>query len=351
MNVINLGTTPNKTMKQPFGTDIKSVPCFVKTPAFTGVTDVFRKKFVTTQKEIIEIFENDKTSDGIAGTLPKNWLVRLHAQTREEKNNIEKKIFLTLRAAIRHLKPYNVNIKHKNYSQHKAELERKQIKESSEFLTKAFRHFGIIPETNSVYLKQRKVHGKYINRGYLLAERGKNPTLEKIFIKTFKKINPDLIECNTNGKYAELAHGLNLNELKCDYISKVYWGDVKADYIATEYESPPRFSSPIVQFKKEYNNLLDFAMDFYKQTGIKLLELMKKGINPGKTTHKNKFEPKHKDDLIVGFLQSILEKAGLCHCDLHKDNAIIGTDKSGKAIVKIVDIGGVTKRYCSKFYD
>ena len=345
MNVIDLGTTKKITMKQPFGTDSKSVPCFAPKIAFTGATDIFRKSFIETQDEIIKIFENDKFADGIAGKLPQNWLNKIQTTSKEEKDEIVKRIFLSFRAAIKHLKPYNTDTKSIKFSQKQADLENKRLKEASEFLTKALRHFGILEETNSVYFKRRKVRGKYINRGYLLAERGKAPSLERLFIKTFKKNLDNTIEANANGKYSELAHGLNLNELKCEYISKFYWGDVKAGYLATEYETPPKYSSPIVQFKKEYKDLLNFAVDFLDQTGINLMDIMKKGINPGKINKRNRFEPANKEDLIIGFLQTTLNKAGLCHCDLHKDNAVIGTDKNGKAIVKIVDIGGVVKRY------
>ena len=344
MNVIDLGTTKNTTMKQPFGTDYKSVPCFAKKISFNGAGDIFRKSFIETQDEIIKIFENDKLSDGIAGKLPQTWLNKIQTTSKEEKDEIVKRIFLSFRAAIKHLKPYNIDAKSIKFSQKQADLENRRLKEASKFLTKALHHFGILEDTNSVYFKRRKVRGKYINRGYLLAERGKNPTLEKLFIKTFKKTD-NTIEANANGKYSELAHGLYLNELKCEYISKFYWGDVKAGYLATEYETPPKHISPIVQFKKEYKDLLDFAVDFFKQTGISLMDIMKKGINPGKINNRNRFEPANKEDLIIGFLQTTLNKAGLCHCDLHKDNAVIGTDKNGKAIVKIVDIGGVVKRY------
>ncbi len=348
MNVINLGTTLNKTMKQPSGTDRTSVPCFVKQTSFTGATDIFTKNFIPTQKEIAEVFANDKACDGIAGFLPQRWYAKLKGETFSEKVELEKKVLHAFRAAVKHLKPYNEDPSSPKFKRYLFDLENKRLKEASDYLTKVLRHFGILPETNSVYFKIRKVHGQYIERGYLLCERGKNPTLEKLFIKTFKKLNPERPDANTNGIYAELAHGLNLNSLKCPYISKIYWGDVKAGYMATEYETPPKHSSPIVHFKKEYNNFLDFSFDFFKQTGIKLIELLESGINPGRTTRRNKFEPKGKEELITGYLQLTLDKVGLMHCDLHKDNAIIGTDKGGKAIVKIVDIGGVTKRYDAK---
>ena len=134
---------------------------------------------------------------------------------------------LAFRAAIKHLKPYNAPEQSKEYSMRKVQLENKRVKEASHFLTKALRHFGILSETGSVNFKRRKVHGSYINRGYVLREKSENPTLEKLFIKTFKNYNKDTINANYNGTYAEMAHGLNINELNCKYISKIYWGDVK----------------------------------------------------------------------------------------------------------------------------
>lgn len=82
--VINLGTT-NLTMKQSFGTDYKSVPCFVNKTTFTGATDIFRKTFVSTQKEIAAVFENDKAADGVAGNLPKIGFQRLMQKQRKKK--------------------------------------------------------------------------------------------------------------------------------------------------------------------------------------------------------------------------------------------------------------------------
>lgn len=340
----NLGNI-NLTMKQSFGTDLKkqSVPCFIKNVSFTGAGDVFRKTFVATQKEIADVFEKDVMSDGIAGSLPKNWLGKIKAKSGNCSDDNVRGVFQAFRAAVKHLKPYNAPLKSKEYSKHRADLENKRIKESSEYLTKALRHFGVLDDGNSIYFKRRKVQGSYIDRGYVLVERGKNPSLEKLFIKIFKKLNPELIEANFNGKYAETAHGLNLNELNCRYISKVYWGDMKGGFMATEYESPPKFSSPIVHFKKSYETLQDFAKDFFTQTGIEITELISRGIRPGKTNRQSRFEPYPKGDLIIGYLQSELEKVGLYHGDLHKDNAIIGTDEKGRAIVKIVDIGGVMK--------
>lgn len=341
--VINLGTT-NLTMKQSFGTDYKSVPCFVNKTTFTGATDIFRKTFVSTQKEIAAVFENDKAADGVAGNLPKNWISKINAKTEEEKNQIIKKVLLAFRAAIKHLKPYNAPEQSKEYSIRKVQLENKRVKEASHFLTKALRHFGILSETGSVNSKRRKVHGAYINRGYVLREKSENPTLEKLFIKTFKKYNKEIIEANYNGTYSETAHGLNINELNCKYISKIYWGDVKGNYMATEYETPPKYSSPIVQFKKTYKTLQDFAKDFKSQTGLDITELIERGIRPGRTDWKGEFAPYDKCHIIMSYLQSELKKVGLYHGDLHKDNAIIGTDNNGKAIVKIIDIGGVMKR-------
>ena len=47
----------------------------------------------------------------------------------------------------------------------------------------------------------------------------------------------------------------------------------------------------------------------------------------------------------MGYLHRELNDAGLMHSDLHKDNAVIGTDENGKPIVKIIDIGGLMKRH------
>ena len=312
---------------------------------FTGATEEFSKRFITTQKEIIDEFIKDPKSNWIAGSLPKSWLAKITGKSQKEKEKIINNIFMLFRSAIKHLKPYNAPINSKEYSQLKANLENKRIKEASEFLTKGLRHFGILPEGNSVNLKKLKVNGLYLQRGYVLKEKGKNPTLERLFIKKFKKIDPNSPECNTDGQYAEIAHGLFINKnIPSNYITKFYWGDTKVGYMAIKYETAPKHSSPIVKFKKEYNNLEEFANDFYNKTGIELYEVIDQEIIPGKFV-KNKFQPYSKEILILNFLQKILNQYGLRHDDLHNLNAIIGLTNDGKPIVKIIDIGGIVQNY------
>ena len=313
-------------------------------PSFTGAADIFAKKFIETQKEIDEIFLKNPEDNWIAGSLPQGWLEKLQKFPEDTRKDVTQKIFLAFRAAVKHLKPYNAPKTSKDYSINGQNKENRNAKEASKYLTKALRHFGIIPETNSVNFKRRKVFGQYINRGYVLKEKGQNPTLEKLFIKIFKKTNPDILDTNYNGVKAETAHWLNLNQINCKYISKIYWGDIKGNFIASEYATPPKYISPIVKFKAAYNTLQDFYHDFQKQTGIDVTELIDRNITPGKTNPKGLYVPKSKEEIIIGYLQSELDEAGLRHLDLHKDNAVIGTDENGKAIVKIIDIGGVVKQ-------
>lgn len=343
--MINLGTT-NITMKQLNGAGILPAPNNANNISFTGVTEVFQKNFVQTQREIADVFSKFPEDDGIAGSLPKNWLARINASSEEEKNVIIMKIHKAFRAAVKHLHPYNgkIDFESKEYL-HKHRLENTRRKEASKFLTRALQHFGILPEGNSVDFKLRKVHGNYINRGYVLKERGKNPSLEKLFIKCFKRLNPLRYDANHNGKDAETAHWLYLNQINCKNISKFYWGDTKGSYIATEYETPPKHCSPIVQLRESYSTLEDFGKHFQRQTGLSLDDLFSRGIRPGKINRFGRFVPESKEDLIMGYLHRELNDAGLMHSDLHKDNAVIGTDENGKPIVKIIDIGGLMKRH------
>ena len=312
---------------------------------FTGATEEFSKRFITTQKEIIDEFIKDPKSNWIAGSLPKSWLAKITGKSQKEKEKIINNIFMLFRSAIKHLKPYDAPINSKEYSQLKANLENKRIKEASEFLTNGLRHFGILSENNSVNFKRLKVKGQYIKRGYVLKEKGKNPTLERLFIKKFKKINPLSLECNSNGQYSEIAHGLFLNKnVPSEYITEFYWGDTKAGYMATKYETAPKHSSPIVKFKQFYDSHKEFAEDFFNKTGIELSEVIDQDINIGKFVN-NKFHPYSKETLILNFLQKILNQYGLRHNDLHNLNAIIGSTKDGKPIVKIIDIGGISKNY------
>lgn len=311
--------------------------------SFTGATEEFSKRFIRTQQEIIDEFIKDPNSNWIAGTFPKSWLNKI--QNHPQREDIIKKIFLLFRSAIKYLKPYNAPIRSKEYNLQKANLENKRIKEASQFLTKGLRHFGILSENNTVSFKRLKVNGQYIKRGYVLKEKGKNPTLEKLFIKNFKKINPLSLESNSNGQYSEIAHWLYINNnVPSEYITKFYWGDTKAGYMATKYETSPRHKSPIIKFKSSYNSLSEFADDFYQKTGIELKELLEHEIPPGKIKN-NKFYPYSKEALILKYLQSMLNEYGLHHYDLHNLNAIIGSNDSGNPIVKIIDIGGIAKQY------
>lgn len=338
-------TTDSVLQKNKCNLDLKNSASECQKVSFMGTTEIFRRSFLQTQKEISDVFAKFPEDDGVAGALPANWLAKIAHKSPEEQKNIISKVFKAFRAAVKHFRPYNAPQRPKKlYSQHKANLENKRIKEASLFLTKALRHFGILSAENSVYFKRRKVYGNYINRGYVLKEKGNAPTLEKLFIKSFRKLNPKRPDANFNGKEAETAHWIYVNKINCKNISKFYWGDVKGAYIATEYETPPKYSSPIVQLKKYYKSLDAFGVDFERQTGLSLNDLLSRGIKPGKINSKGLFVPKSKEDLIMGYLHTELNNVGLMHYDLHKDNAVIGTDKNGKPIVKIIDIGGLMKK-------
>lgn len=333
--MLNLG---NYTMKPLCGTD-NTAPHYY--PNFCGATEVFRSKFLKTQAQIMDEFAKDTASQGIAGALPPYWLAKLEGKPQAEKEAAIKKIFLLFRAAIKHLKPYNAPPNSKVFNQHKVNMENVRRREASEFLTKGLRHFGIIPETNSVSLKKLKVKGSYTKGAYVLKEKGENPTLEKLFIKIFKEKNKYSLLNNEHGKYAELAHGLYLTStLKSKNIVQTYWGDTQAGYMSLEYITPPKHVSPIVQLKKQYEDIYKFATDFYNQTGIKLKELVDSKINIGKTEN-GCFIPHSKEHIVTSYLQSILQKMGLYHTDLHNQNAIIGSTKTGQPILKIIDIGGI----------
>ena len=345
----NLG---NNTMKPFCGNELYSIPhSYLEgnkknrvQPAFRGVTEELSKRFYKTQAEIIDEFIKDPKSKGIAGQLPTNWLAKIKADTPELREEIIQKVFMSIRSAVKHLKPYNAPVKSKEYRIHKANLENKRLKEASEYLSKSLRHFGILEETNSVNFKILKVSGNFTKRAYVLQEKGKNPTLEKLFIKSFKEITPLSSTADYNGKYSEVAHWLYLNnKTKSPYFSKVYWGDTEGRFMALEYETPPKHISPIVKFKSNYENIYKFAADFYRQTGIELSNLFEKGIKPGIINKFGKFEPAKKEALIMNYLQQLLKEYNLHHTDLHNQNAIIGKDKSGHAIVKIVDIGGLVE--------
>lgn len=311
-------------------------------PQFNGVTEVLSEKFIKTQEEIITEFCKDKASQGIAGTLPPYWLAKLQGLPVEIKDTTIQKVLLAFRSAIKYLRPYNAPVNSKEYRQVRADAENRRLKEASAFLTKSLRHFGILSETNSVNFKRLKVKGHYMERGYVLREKGENPTLEQLFIKKFKHINPMCVEANSHGKYSELAHGLFLNHsLNTKFISKFYWGDTQASYMATEYQVPPIKVSPIVKLKAKYPTKCDFIKDLYRQTGITSKVLEEYNVNVGKTLENGEFIPLSKDDIIITLYQKMLDKIGLVHLDLHNLNAVIGSTKTKQPIVKLIDVGGL----------
>ena len=339
--MINLGIN-NYTMKPFRGTEQTSVPLSHQQVNFCGVTEEFSKRYIRTQQEIIDEFVKDPASDWIAGSLPQSWLAKISNLPKQEQKDIQKKVLLIFRSAIKHLKPYCAPKNSKEYNQNRADLENRRLKEASRFLTKGLRRFGILPETNSVNFKILKVNGTYTQRAYLLREKGKKPSLDKLFIKKFKKFKTDYYS-DFNGQYAEIAHGLFVNKkVKSKYIGKFYWGDAKAGYMAEEYQTLPLHASKTVKFKEIYPTIEDFAKSLFKQTGIYMNELTRYGITAGEETSGG-FKPYSKDHVIIGLLQAILKKHGLIHTDLHDLNAIIGSTEEHQPIVKLVDIGGLSE--------
>jgi len=313
-----------------------------KQPSFCGVTDVFRKTYVRTQSEIIDAFQKDQKSDGIAGELPPYWLAKLSNRTAEEKEIIIPQILKAFRAAINHLKPYMVDKKSKIYQERCAQNENRRVKEASRYLTKALRHFGILSDTNEVRFHKLKATGSYTKRTYTITEKGVMPSLERLFIKIFKPLSINSAYADVHGKYAELAHGLFINsKLPNKHIVKIFWGDTKANYLAAEYVCPPKRISPIVQLKKSYATLNDFAADLFRQTGIQIKDLNNRGVGFGKFSFKDgRFYPYDKDHIVAKLIDSILADAKFSHSDLHDQNAIIGNN-NGFAILKLIDIGGI----------
>lgn len=346
--MLNLGNI-NYTMKPFCGNGCNNpAPHYYfdnsKKVSFTGVTEELSKKFTKTQKEVIDEFIKDPASNWVAGNLPQSWLNKINYLPTEKQKEVQQEIFMIFRAAIKHLKPYCASVKSPEYSKRKVDLENKRLKEASKFLTKGLRKFGILSEWNSVNFKRLKVSGAYTQRGYLLREKGKNVSLDKLFIKKFN--NKDKLgglDTNYNGRYSEIAHGLYLNKkIKSRFMGNFYWGDMKAGYMAEEYQTLPKGISPIVNFKKNYKNVRKFFDELYDTTNIKSNELMRYGIKVGKITPEG-FQPESKENIIIKLLQKILEKHGLFHNDLHNLNAIIGSNDRHKPVVKLIDVGGLSE--------
>lgn len=266
-------------------------------PQFSGLTRTLSKNYFATFEEIKDVFEKHPKADGIAGSLPYSWIKNIQHKPKAFRDSAIKEVYQTFRDIF-------------------TEPEIKSLKEKSKILTKALHKAEILPESNIVIIKSRKLDGRTISGVFTIHEKGKNPALEPVFIKKFKDKEQRAFRKDYDGLYPETALGLHFNKLMADrHIWKFFWSDVKAGYIASHYDAQP-------QNVKIPRHLMLSSDEIDKENYFK--KLMK--ITGDYTD-----------------IRKILAKYGFIHRDYHDENIVITRDKKGNLITRLIDLGRITR--------
>ncbi len=264
-------------------------------PQFSGLTRTLSKKYFATFDEIKDVFEKHQKADGIAGSLPYSWIKNIQHKPKSFRDTAIKEVYQTLRGIF-------------------AELEIKNLKEKSKILTETLHKAEILPDSNIVIIKNRKLDGSTISGVYTIHEKGKNPTLEPVFIKKFKTRKQLAGRKNSDGLYPETAMGLHFNKLMADrHIWKFLWSDVNAGYIASHYDAQPKH--------------------------VKIPHTL--GIGSDDLDKENFFKKLMKTTGDFTDIRKILAKYGFIHQDYHDENIIITRDKKGNLITRLIDLGSI----------
>lgn len=267
---------------------------------FKGLTRTLSRKYFGTLQDIQDVFTKNPNANDIAGSLPYTWLQPIQHKSKQERAQAIKSVYSAMRRI------FGEYI-HENPP-------KTELKDYSRILTHTLRKAGIIPESNIVIIRKRKVDGSTISGIYTIHEKGKNPTLEKILIKKYKKLSKS--RQNSEGVMPETALGLHLNKLACDrHILKILWGDAKAGYTASIYEVSPKN----VKIPKK---LSLFSDQKDKEKFFKKLMMITQDFTD---------------------IRKILAKYGFKHCDFHDENILITRDKKGNLLTKLIDIGRIEK--------
>ncbi len=264
-------------------------------PQFSGLTRTLSKNYFATLEEIKDVFEKHPKSNGIAGSLPYSWIKNIRYSPKNYRDSAIKEVYATMRDIF---------------------SAPGELKQKSKQLTEVLHKTGILPDTNIMIIKQRKLDGSTISGVFTIHEKGKNPSLDPVFIKKFKA--PELIALrkDCDGLYPETALGLHFNKLMADrHIWKFFWSDVKAGYIASHYDSQPK--------------------------NIKIPASL--GISSDEADKEKFFKKLMKITGDYTDIRKILAKYGFMHQDYHDENLVITRDKKGNLITKLIDIGSVVR--------
>lgn len=273
-----------------------------KTPEihFQGATKTLKKHHFKTEKSISRIFIDYPNSNDIAGSLPYGWLKNIIQLPKEKKTDIIKNIYKLFRETFTD-----------NHN-------KKELIQISEKFTNTLRELGIIPSSNQIIIKKKNAQGTILTGAYTIKERGKNKTLEPLFIKKFYD-NSGKHSANIEGIFAELALGLHLNKLSDnEHILSPYFGDIKAKFMVSKYEITPQ--------------------------NIKIPRaLSQEELYCSPSALKSYFEKLNNITNDYTNLNKLLAKYGFEHRDLHDQNVIITRNKCGKLILKLIDLGKIVK--------
>lgn len=266
---------------------------------FAGATRKLSRTHFETAREIIDVFEKHPKSDGIAGSLPHSWIKNIIPLSKGERADKIKTLYKLFRESFKIGAGDNTT----------------QI---SKKFTKVLKQLNVIPEENQIIVKNRaKLKGAFLRGAFVIQERGKNKTLEPLFVKQFVD-NTRRRSANDSGIFAELAMGLHLDRLIHDErILKPYFGDTKGMFMVSKYEVAPQ--------NVKLPRKLSRSESFDDLCLAKYIKKLYK-ITNDKTN-----------------VQELLMNKGFFHCDLHDENLLITRNKKGKLIVKLIDLGEIEK--------
>ncbi len=271
---------------------------------FQGTTRTLRRNYFETLGEITDVFEKHPKSDGIAGNLPFSWVKNIIHLSKEEKTPIFRGLYKLLRESFS-----------TSNTQNPAEISRN--------FTTFLRQHKIIPPENQIIVKKRNLDGKVLKGAYTISERGKEKTLEPLFVKQFVE-NSKKIEVDQEGLLPELAIGLHLGKVLHDeHIIKPFFGDTKGGFMVTPYHRTPQNVKIPPKLDK-----ID-AFDYY-----------------AKQAYFAKLRKITGDDTDIELL---LNSKDFTHKDLHDENVLITRDKKGRLIVKLIDLGGIVNQFLDLF--
>lgn len=294
-------------------------------PTFTsGITRKLSRNYYHSEADVVKIFDKHPQKQGIAGQLPICWIKKINTSN---KNKIIREIYNKFGESVK--------------------LAKTNIKKAEENLnTLLHKHNILRPEQNYSLVKIDTSGAVYTENGYIL--NGKNT--DSFFVKEFADLSSKSERMyksmtENNGKFVELARALNINKrIKDKHIMHTHWGDTQNGYMVSEYVKPIKESKSPVVIKECYNCEKSLVNDLYKKYGFTYQEIKKHNVKTG-FEYEDKFYSYPEDRIIYNYFTNLFEKYGLKDSDIlyNPDNYIVTKDKNGNPILKLIDLGGISK--------